>query len=156
MKRAFLLGVVALLCALASSASASAGTTTVNVFFDEVVPFDDPCTGESLVFTVSAHILLHVTTDADGGTHVHDHANGQRAFAVGPTGVLYQGKIVDNILTQDNGPNGQMEFTDVFHFRVQSQGDSDNFTLEFRVHFTVNANGEVTATFFDSSFECSG
>jgi hypothetical protein len=137
-------------------AAAQATTSTTNVIIDETIPAENPCTGEVIVFTVRAHLLLHTTADANSGTHHVVHAHGQRVFGVSDTGTRYVGKIVATTSDQDNGSNPQNAFSDRFHFHVVSQGGSDNFVLEVRMHVTVTANGEVSATFNEFRAECRG
>jgi hypothetical protein len=148
MSRQLLVGAaISAVAALAPAVAAGqATTTTTNVIVDETIPADNPCTGEVIVFTIRAHLLLHTTTDASGGTHHVVRAHGQRVFGVSDTGTRYVGKILATTSDQNNGSNPQNAFSDRFHFHVVSQGGSDNFFLEVRMHVTVTANGEVSAS----------
>jgi hypothetical protein len=146
-----------LVAALAPAvAGGEATTSTTNVFVDETIPIENPCTGEVIVFTIRAHFLLHTTADANVGTHEVERVHGQRVFGVSETGTPYVGKIVATTIDQNNGSNPQNAFSELFHLRVQSQGGSDNFFLEFRMHVTVNGNGEAVASFTDFAAECRG
>jgi hypothetical protein len=158
MKRHVLIGAAILLVvALAPAVAAGeATTTTTNIFVDETIPVENPCSGEVIVFTIGAHVLLHTTADANVGTHEVERVHGQRVFGVSDTGTSYVGKIVATTIDQNNGSNPQNVFSELFQFHVQSQGGSDNFFLEVRMHVTVNGNGGVAATFTDFGAECRG
>ncbi len=146
-----------LVAALAPAvAGGEATTSTTNVFIDETIHVENPCTGEVIVFTVRAHFLLHTTADAKVGTHKIERVHGQRVFGVSDSGTPYVGKIVATTIDQNNGSNPQNAFTDLLHFHVQSQGGADNFFLAFRMHVTVNGNGEAVASFTDFAAECRG
>ena len=158
MRRQVLVGAATLLVAALAPAiaAANATTSTTNEIIDETIPAPNPCTGEVIVFTIRAHFLVHTTVDANGGTHHVVLVHGQRVFGVSETGTRYVGKIVATTIDQNNGSNARNAFSDRFHFHVVSQGGSDNFFLEFRIHVTVNANGEVSAAFTHFSAECRG
>jgi hypothetical protein len=158
MKRRVLVATAILLVAALAPAVAGgeATTSTTNIFVDETIPVENPCTGEVIVFTIRAHFLLHTTADANIGTHEVERVHGQRVFGVSETGTPYVGKIVATTIDQNNGSNPQNAFSELFHLHVQSQGGSDNFFLEFRMHVTVNGNGEAVASFTDFAAECRG
>jgi hypothetical protein len=158
MKGHVLIGTTILLVAALAPAVAAgeARTSTTNVFIDETIPVENPCSGEVIVLTIRAHVLLHTTADANVGTHEVERVHGQRVFGFSDTGTRYVGKIVETTIDQNNGSNPQNAFSELFHFHVESQGGSDNFFLQFRMHVTVNGNGEVAASFTDFGAECRG
>jgi hypothetical protein len=150
-------GLVALVAVCAPAvALGEATTSTTNVFVDETIPVENPCTGETIVFEIRAHFLVHSTADGAGGTHTVDLAHGQRVTGVSSTGTPYVGKIVGPIVGNDNGPNAQAEATSLFLFHVISRGGSDNFFLEVGVHTTTTAKGETAAAFEHFRAECRG
>lgn len=156
-RQVFVGAAILFVAALAPAIAAGEATTsTTNVIIDETIPVENPCTGEMIVFTIRAHLLVHTTADANGGTHQVERGHGQRVFGVSDTGTQYVGKIVATTVDQNNVSNPQNAFSELFHFYVVSQGGSDNFFLEFRMHVTVNANGEMTATFTDFGADCRG
>lgn len=144
-----LLAVVLLIAALMAPTStlAAAETFTVSTKFPIDIVVFVPCAnggaGEEVYLTGSLHDLFHVTFDTRGGFHVTGHNNPQGVRGIGlTTGVKYQGTGVTRF--HDNGKVG-FESTFVNNFRIIGQGPGNNFMVHENFHFTVNANGTVTA-----------
>ena len=81
------------------------------------------------------------------------HNQPQGVMGVGLTsGDLYVGTGV----TRETFNNIFLPFEDTFvnNFRIIGQGSGNNYLLHENVHFTINANGDVTATVDNFSFEC--
>ena len=108
--------------------------------------------GELVVFTGNLHILFTTTFDAKGGVHFSTHFQPQGLRGIGVvTGDSYQATGV----TQDhfNGKIGQT-FTAVNNFRIIGTGPGNNYLVHSVDHYTVNANGTVTAVHDSLSSEC--
>jgi hypothetical protein len=54
---------------------------------------------------------------------------------------------------QDNGKVGY-EYTYVNNFRIIGQGPGNNYLIHNNFHYTINANGELTAWVDNFSAEC--
>jgi hypothetical protein len=102
----------------------------------------------------TARFVLHSTTDANGGIH--------EFFTLslhGVTATEVNGEAV-HFLTHDYEGSNRYAVprtsSKAQTALIISSGPSDNRILTTFVHFTVNANGEVTAVRFDQSIECRG
>ncbi len=142
--------------ALMMPALAEAETVTTNVKYPVVWSEWVPCAmggaGEMIVLNGVMHELFHVTLDANGGFHAKMHIQPQRLNGTGLTsGDKYQGTGV----TQDNF-NGKVgeTYTYVNNYRMIGQGPGNNLLVHENWHYTVNANGEVTALVDNVRIEC--
>ena len=136
--------------------SAAAGTFTDNVR----IPFElfvfVPCAaggeGEEVFLSGTLHVLFHTTIDNQGGFHAKFHFQPQGISGTGlVTGAKYQATGVTQ--GTDNGKVG-FESTFVNNFKIIGQGPGNNFLIHENFHFTVNANGEVTAFVDNIRIEC--
>jgi hypothetical protein len=152
------LAVVGTTLALAAGiALAQATTDTFNekLFLIDLV-VDNPCTGEQILVTGELHMLFHVTEDANGGLHIQQHFQPQRALGTGlESRTQYRGVGV----TQNQvyiAPEGLRETTFVNRFYFVSKGPSDNMLVTATTHVTFNANGEPTAELVRLDTKCAG
>ena len=134
------------LAALVVVPATSAGP---GVVLDEPVAFgdDNPCTGEPVVFTGTVHHVMTVTTDSSGGYHLDDNLSVQ---ASGISATLVSYTMSDRTFLSINLPSTQGgEETFNFTTRVTRAGESfllpDDYTFQWFIHFTINANGVPTA-----------
>lgn len=105
-----------------------------------------PCTPEPVVLKGQAHLVLSVTEDAAGGFRLHFHAD-EHVRGSTASGIQYVGTNTHTHRTNLT-PGGTETFTDRVHLNVVRQGEDvagDDFYLHAVYHFTVNANGELTA-----------
>ena len=135
----------------------SATTTVTN----QRVPFSGstfvPCAnggaGENVVYAGTLHEVFRATETSSGNFSVTIHANPQGIKGTGEiTGDTYQfsGGFTE-IHTLAAGETGTIHD----RFQVTGPGPENNFLFVASGHFTVNANGDVTADFFDISVTCS-
>ncbi len=107
----------------------------------------NPCAGEVVeIVRGTFQIVLHETVDASGGIHLIAEGNAQGVEGVSASGRY---RVTGGFWAEynKNGSNAQEVFTETVVFNVISQSSTDNFTFEGVVHFTINANGEVTTAF---------
>lgn len=133
--------------------------TVVDEFEIVDMPVFIPCAldgaGEVVLLNGSAMNLFHVTEDPAGGTSIKYQFNPQDVSGYGQvSGDLYQGT---------GGGGGHFMFTisgvpytDSFvdNFRIVGQGPGNDFSVQVRGHFTVNANGEITVSNFEFRESC--
>jgi hypothetical protein len=155
MKRWFLIGIAALVSALAAAGS-QAGVLVNDTHVTETVPVTNPCNGEAIVFTVTFHQLLALTADSAGGVHRVVEVNGETVFGTGTSGTAYVGKDVVASVRSDNGPNAEFERTIIENFHVISLGGGENFYETFRFKLTIDANNNVAVTFLSDNPVCRG
>jgi hypothetical protein len=104
-----------------------------------------PQTGHLVEVSGPLHVVLTQTVDSSGGIHIKEHFQPQGVSGVDLTdGTKYQATGV----TQDQETvttSGAAEFSFINNFRFIGQGPENNFTVHETTHFTVNANGVLTA-----------
>lgn len=114
-----------------------------------------PCAGEVAMLDGNLHILTHLTFDNAGGLTFKAHFQPQGLSGTGSvTGDKYQGTGVTQWTSRFSGTSSQYEFTYINNFRMIGQGTGNNFLVHANMHFTVNANGDVTASVGNASASC--
>jgi hypothetical protein len=150
------LGVAALMAALiAGPVAAQAQSEMINerIHFTSIT--FNPCTGdEAIVIKGTLHIVTHFTLDAAGGVHFKGYTGGQ-SRGVSTSGAKYV------IVSATDGHQFISDSADNFTFnervnfiRQGSATPEDDFQGHILIHFTRNANGEITAEFANFEFEC--
>lgn len=134
----------------------AATTSTINdripLDFAAFVPCAAGGAGEFVLLSGDLHVLIHVTTNDQGGFLVKTHFQPQGVSGFGQTtGAKYQGTGVTQDITTVNAGTTS---TFINNFRVIGQGRGNNFLVHQNVHLTVNANGEATATVDNLTTEC--
>lgn len=129
-------------------------TVKQNVKLDLSGTVVSPCTGEPIAFQGSAHIVATYTPTADGFT-VETHFNTQGVSGVGTvSGTNYQiiqsSNEDDEIVASD--PATESGSVDL-HYRVISNGSTDNFLADFIFTFTYPP---PTATYKVENVRCEG
>ena len=112
----------------------------------------NPCNGETLNFSGSAHFNSSVTLSGSGGFHLAQHDN-IHVTATGDQGNTYVGNEEDSF--ELNGTVG-IEETATDIFTEISRGSAPNFVQKAVFHVTVNPNGTVTAFVNDFTAQCRG
>jgi hypothetical protein len=147
----------AVICAVGSTAQASAETTT-----NESIPLEGfvvyiPCAngglGEWVPLEGSLHVLTTFTLNANGYSGKY-HFQPQGASGVGSsTGDRYRATgVTQGTFAAHAG--GGFTSTDVNNFRIIGPGRGNNLLVHWVFHFTVNANGELTASVSHSTADC--
>jgi hypothetical protein len=119
------------------------------VIFNADVPISRdvvvPKTGDTVHLSGTLHIVLETTVDSAGGIHFMEHIQPQGVSGVDlTTGAKYQGTGVTQVHTIVPS-NGAGNFTLIDNFRIIGQGPDNNYTVHETLHFTTNANGDMTA-----------
>jgi hypothetical protein len=146
------------LTARSASPVFAASTVTIN----QQVPFAQnafvPCAnngaGEPVLISGTLHILQHQTLSDAGNLHIKVHFQPQGASGVGlVTGDSYR---ATGVTQEEMNVNGPLPFTDTFinNFRIIGQVPDNNFLVHQTIHFTINANGVLTADVVNTSVEC--
>jgi hypothetical protein len=114
-----------------------------------------PCIDEELLFTGSLHVVVTVIVGANGD-HVLVTQNDQGFSAVGmTTGTQY--RRVGATVFQENLNSAEavpLTFTFVNTFNIVGPGPDNNFLVHEVTHFTINANGILTASVEYEKIEC--
>ncbi len=148
------LGLIAVLAVVPALAKATTFTDNVRVPTDlfVFVPCAANGAGEFVYLTGPLHILFVTTIDDQGGFHSKYHFQPQGISGTGlTTGDKYQATgVTQGTFTGKVG----FEETDVNNFKIIGQGPGNNFLVHENFHFTVNANGQVTAFVDNFSVKC--
>lgn len=139
-----------------ASAASAAGGTEVNESNPVNIPVFISCAnggaGENVLMSGELHTLINFRADNNGGFGVKMHYQPQGLVGTGSvTGDKYQGTGV----TQQNGNvKAGEEFTFINNFRMVGQGPGNNFSVQEKVHYTINANGTLTSTHDRLTVDC--
>ena len=139
--------------ALASAGNQRASTFTTNVIF----PFGfeaTECGNETVVVSGDVHVVTHGTVTSSGHVQAVLHVNPQniRGFGVA-TGAEY---LAPGMLQTVSNVNGSAPVTETYvnNFELVGLGQAPDFTLHQTLRLTINANGEVTASFDHFTTTC--
>jgi hypothetical protein len=161
-----ILGVAALLAAAACQEQPVTAPARAMPRFDAVaataslqVPFAldvfIPCVPEDANLSGTLHALLHLTLDAGGGFHGVVHFQPMGVSGVGlTTGLKYQATGVTETTESFASSGAPFDSTSVDNFRIVGQGPGNNVLVHALTHYTVTANGDLTAAVLQASAEC--
>jgi hypothetical protein len=140
--------IVAVVTALA--VATSAGATAVETKAPFTTTFENPCTGEPVVATGFVHTVADVRFGTDGSLHDQYHFNLQGVTGTGlTTGAKYTVQEEWNVGT--NADDDHSTTHHIFRQQYVRTGNTgtvlagDDFYIYFRLHITMNANGQMTA-----------
>ena len=159
MKKLFLLLSIFAVAAVFATAAGAGGNGAERGSFpldgQVFVPCANGGAGEFVEVSGSLNFVFHLFFDSAGGNHLQLKSNLQGVSGIGlTTGTKY--RMSDSESQQfnvaaDDAPN---ETTSVSSMRIIGQGPGNNFVLHESAHFTVNANGDVTAQHDHFSVDC--
>ena len=166
MRRGFSFTLSALLGAAILAAGASAAGTQPPVTGTEVSTFsesfsDEPflCQDELYAQIVSGRAVVHFTRFPDtGAVHFHEDVHAKVvAVPLDGTGPSYTGNLwfsdTESIRAVKSGDLLVEQDTDFQHV-VARGSDGSRVLFDFHAHFTVNANGELSADFDTTRMVC--
>ena len=152
---------VLVLCAIAAAVvGVTAAQAAVVTNDKETIPFSVfvPCAnggaGEWVSGTIVLHTLISETLNGNNFS-VKFQFQPQGGDLVGETtGDKYRPTGVTHGNFKGSFQNGQYTDTFVNNFRIIGPGPENNYLVHDVVHFTINANGEVTVSHSINSVEC--
>lgn len=109
-------------------------------------PISTACVGEVVELHLRQLMVVHTTTDANGGDHFHVHITDQGSFGIGlTTGTTYRlaGAGKNSSHTDIDFPAGQS--TGTFVNNVVLTGQGQRIVYQEFFHITFNAEGELTS-----------
>jgi len=133
-------------------------TSSAAVLQDLRVPLNqlvlNPCTGDTIDFTGTFHLVVAITQDGSGGFHVDVEDNVSGVTGVGsPSGISYHG-VGGGWFELNGEPPFPFETTSTSVFGLMSVGSSPNFDVTTTFHITVLADGTITAQVTRISITC--
>jgi hypothetical protein len=109
--------------------------------------------GEDMLLNGNIHLIIHTTQDARGGSHQAIQQSGVFSAIGLTTGTQYVWiQISGNVVNQNSV--APFEFTQTVSSRIVGQGPNNGQLLKDVAHVTINANGEVSASFENFTSEC--
>jgi len=158
-RRRWLFLAVPALAALAATTAlprpASAQTTGVfhsQSYLPIIQGVTNPCTGTGFPLTGADHFTSQSTLNSSGVFHLVSHQDAQLT-GTDNQGNAYIGNLTDNFVL--DGQVG-VEQTRSITLPVIGNGAAPNFLAHFTLHFTVNADGTVTALVTELTTTCQG
>lgn len=106
----------------------------------------NPCTDELVDSVVKIHIVLTSTAN-DNNVAGKFHLNFSLRGVGQESGATYSGSEADNETFNTSLQNGRAVFPVVNRFNMTTSGGGNNWVVRVLGQVTVNANGEVTASF---------
>ena len=157
-KLLLLLSTCAVVAVFATVAGAAGSGAERGSFpFDSIVyvPCANGGAGEYVELSGSLNFVFHSTFDGSGGMHLQLRSNLQGVGGTGmTTGTKYRGSDSETQQFNVSVADAPFEGTTVSSFQIAGQGKGNNFVLHESAHFTVNANGDVTAQHDHFSVDC--
>lgn len=124
---------------------------------DVFVPCANGGAGEVLDLYGDLHYRWRTLYDSASGFHISFQFNPMGAIGVGrETGDIYRVTGITK-WEQDNSRIDNvfpMESTFINNFRFIGPGPENNFLMHQTIHYTINANGELTADIDNTKIEC--
>ena len=136
------------------SAVTSNGNVTIAIDLFVFVPCANGGAGELIEVSGPLHVLSQLTISNSGNVVLYSHFQPQGISGTGfVTGDKYQGTGITQSMNTFKTPF-PITFTFVNNFYMIGQGPNNNFKVHETFHFTINANGEVTAFADNFSVTC--
>jgi hypothetical protein len=136
----------------AAFASTPALAATQVIRTDYTNTFINPCTGELLTISGPLELVITTTTNPQGGYHENWLAHPQGITGISqPSGTVYHAVGETRFSTNVNAGE---QFSYVNNFDMISAGAGGNYLVHETLHFTVNANGTLTASVDHFSIDC--
>lgn len=111
----------------------------------------EACNGEIVTVEGILHVVVHLTTDAKGGSLFATAGSFRNLVGTGDSGIVYRlsGGTIETVTDAS-----VLEFSTIARFDVVSTGSTGNLTARNLVHITFTPSGEVTANVDRSTLSC--
>jgi len=140
-----------------STSASAAGARVIRVPVDSrlFLPCANGGAGEVVHFTGTILGVSSGTTNASGGSHAISIEVEQGVKGIGETTGRHYVEHFVNLFFSTTGSGGfPLVSTQQLIYRVDSAGAGVDSLIRIRNHTTVNANGETTVTFDDTTMQC--
>jgi hypothetical protein len=139
---------------LSAGPAGARATVTHDNFFIDITDFtvDIPCVPETAHFNGRIHVVTHTTETSPG--HFLTRFQNQPAGVSGVGDVTGNNYRLVGITQETRNSAAGIEDTFISNFNAIGQGPGNNATVHTTFHFTVNANGELTASVSNFNVEC--
>ena len=114
----------------------------------------NPCNGDTVTFTGTAHVVFAWTVDQAGNDHITIHVEMPNGRGVGETGDRY---ILNEVINRGGSVRGEMGRLIVgVHYQFIGQGTAPNFLLNFQFHATLTSEAYVKVYVHILDATCNG
>ena len=120
----------------------------VRVPFSSTLP---TCDGDVVTLSGVGHFHNTATVTPDGGLHITNHVN-LSGTGTALSGASYLFDSSGHLIVNLSSVSG--EETEVVHFTLIGLGGAQNLLAEALVHFTVNAQGEISVSIDQERIVC--
>jgi hypothetical protein len=147
------------LTALVTQRPHAGGNRSQNQIVNETTPtavtVTNPCNADLVALTGQTHTVIHITQASSGNYSADVDVSSTYTGLGAPSGLSYQGSDTfhDQFLVANPLP---FEETILEEIHLRSQTNAGNYTLRAQFHFTVNANGVLTADVENPTTRCDG
>lgn len=116
--------------------------------------FNDGCTGDLVNLTGNFHLRSAATTSSNGGRHVSLSANYEdlRLYDT-VTGITCAGHG-NSAFAFNFGAGATVEYTIGTHIGLACPGPANNTLIDEKIHVTIDANGNLSASVSDFTSRC--
>jgi hypothetical protein len=138
----------------AAAQAANVQNTSVPISFSAPVPCANGGAGEVVDFAGFIHDVVAITTNNNTTTYTAEE-NFQGLKGIGETtGIGYVGTGATHTTQNGQFITGPLAEGVTLHESFNGQGPATNFTTSELIHFTLNANGTLTATVITVKVSC--
>lgn len=125
------------------------------VTWTDFVPCANGGSGETIVLTGRMHVNDFLTISNDGSWNLKMHIQPMNLQGLGQTtGLKYNATGVTQAKENLSGTGLPYSWTYVNNYRMIGQGPGNNLLVHETWHFTLNANGELTAEIDNYKWDC--
>ena len=120
------------------------------------LPFNNSCTGETILFNITWHLNDSLVYDSSGGAHFKMHDNIRWVGIGQSTGKKYMAISTLNHVYNIKEEGFPFEYIWISTQTVISEGGETNLIIKVWYRVVVNANGEVSAYIDKFESVCTG
>ena len=140
------LGVLSVALLVLMGAGVAQAANQLNLRFSQPSTVPNPCTNELVDSDVKIHIVINGTVNPNNASETF-HLNFSLHGVGRTTGAHYTGSEADNEQVTASVEGGRTVITVVNRFNMTTPGRANNWVVRLVSHVTINASGEVTASF---------
>jgi hypothetical protein len=151
-KSTIVIFLMALFLAIESLTAAQTNTTNVKLPYAGAIDLSE-CIGEPVDFTGMIHIV-NKFQEKNGNLLSMAHVNVKLQGYGLTSGDLYQGMQEEEVILSGQYPEYPLESTHIINVHFIGSGTAENFTVHMTLHFSINANAEMTSQVEETNADC--
>jgi hypothetical protein len=147
-------GKLTILAIVAILLGGTAWAATTNYRYEYSAAGYHSCMQGWVQLDVKVHVVYKSESDGAGGYHIKSHTNSSIAGEIlsGP----YAGAKLTGSSSYNYNVNVQpgITYTTIQNYNLNGQGQAPNYKVKVTYHYTINANGELTAYVNNVDISC--